>query len=64
MGWEGVSDEMWGFTSGNVFAFGGVEVQLPIVGPTGAGVKGVLENTMAATGGDEFNVICKEEVVF
>ncbi len=49
---------------GEVFAFGGVEVQLPIFGPTGAGVKGVLENTMAVTGGDEFDVICKKEAVF
>ncbi len=61
---ESASDEMWGVTSGKVFAFGGVEVQLPIFGPTGAGVKGVLENTMAVTGSDEFDVICKEEVVF
>ncbi len=54
----GVSDEMGGVTNGKVLAFGGVEVQLPIVGPAGAAVKGVLENIMAVSGGDEFNVIC------
>ncbi len=43
MGREGVSDEMGGVTNGKVLAFGGVEVQLPICGPAGAAVKGVLE---------------------
>ncbi len=46
-----------------MLAFGGVEVQLPIVGPDSAAVKGVLENIMAVSGGDEFNVICIEETV-
>ncbi len=38
MGRKGVSDEMGGITNGKVLAFGGVEVQLPIAGPTGADV--------------------------
>ncbi len=38
MGREGVSDEMGGITNGKVLAFGEVEVQLPISGPTGADV--------------------------
>ncbi len=67
VGWvrgrEGVSDEMGGVTDGKVLAFGGVEVQLPIFGPDSAAVKGVLENIMADSGGDEFNVICIEEAV-
>ncbi len=63
MGWEGVSDEMVGATSGKVLAFGGVEVQLPIFGPAGADVKGVLENMMAVSGGDEFDVISIEAAV-
>ncbi len=53
-------------TDGNslkVLAFGEVEVQLPIFGPASAAVLGVLENIMAVTGGDEFNVICIEEAV-
>ncbi len=41
----------------------GVKVQLPIFGPDSAAVKGVLENNMAVSGGDEFNVICIEEAV-
>ncbi len=61
MGQEGVSDEMGGVTNGKVLAFSGVEVQLLISGPAGADVKGVLENTMAISGGDEFDVICIEE---
>ncbi len=36
-----------GVTSGKVPAFGWDEVQLPIVGPAGADVKGVLENILA-----------------
>ncbi len=63
MGREYVSDEMGGVTNGKVLAFGGVEVQLPIVGPAGAAVKGVLETIMAVSGGGEFNVICIEEAV-
>ncbi len=35
---EVVSDEMGGVTNGEVLAFGGVEVQLPIPGPAGADV--------------------------
>ncbi len=35
---EGVSDEMGGVTNGKVLAFGGVVVQLPISGQTGADV--------------------------
>ncbi len=50
MGRKGVSSEMGGVTSGKLPAFGGVEVQLPIAGPAGADVKGVLENIMAVTG--------------
>ncbi len=49
---------MGGVTDGKVLAFGGVEVQLPIFGP-----EGVLENIMAVSRGDEFNVICIEEAV-
>ncbi len=63
MGREGVSDGMGGITNGKVLAFRGVEVQLPIFGPDSAAVKGVLENIMAVSGGDEFNVICIEEAV-
>ncbi len=67
VGWvrgrEGVSDEMGGVTDGKVLPFGGVEVQLPIFGSDSAAVKGVLENIMAVSGGDEFNVICIEEAV-
>ncbi len=36
-----------GITNGNVLPFGEVEVQLPIFGPAGTDVKGVLENIMA-----------------
>ncbi len=46
-----------------MLAFGGVEVQLPIFGPDSVVVKGVLENIMGVSGGDEFNVICIEEAV-
>ncbi len=46
-----------------MLAFGGVEVQLPIFGPDSAAVKGVLENIMEVSGGDEFNAICIEEAV-
>ncbi len=60
---EGVSDEMWGVSNGKVLAFGGVEVQLPISGPAGADVKGVLENIMAISGGEELDVIRIEEAV-
>ncbi len=56
MGLEGVSDEMGGFTNGKVLAFGGTEVQLSIPGPAGADVEGVLENIMANSEGDEFDV--------
>ncbi len=38
MGREDVSDEMGGVSNGEVLAFGGVEVQLPISGPVGADV--------------------------
>ncbi len=38
MGREGVSDEMGGITNGKVLAFGGVEVQLLIVGLAGSDV--------------------------
>ncbi len=48
---------MGGVTNGKVLAFGGVEVQLPLFGPDSAAVKGVLENIMAVSGGDEFNVV-------
>ncbi len=54
---------MGGVTDGKVLAFGGVEVQLPIFVPDSTAVKGVLENIMAVSGGDEFNVICIEEAV-
>ncbi len=54
---------MGGVTDGKVLAFGGAEVQLPIFGPDSAAVKGVLENIMTVSGGDEFNVICIEEAV-
>ncbi len=54
---------MGGVTDGKVLAFGGVEAQLPIFGPDSAAVKGVLENIMAVSGGDELNVICIEEAV-
>ncbi len=57
MGREGVREEMGRVTNGKVLAFGGVEVQLPIFGPDSAAVKGVLENIIAVSGGDEFNVI-------
>ncbi len=40
-----------------------VEVQLPMFGPAGAVVQGVLENIMAVLGGDELNVICIEVAV-
>ncbi len=63
MGREGVSDEMGGVTNGKVLAIGGVEVQPPIFGPAGAPVSGVLENIMAVSRGDVFNVICIEEAV-
>ncbi len=52
-----------GITNGNVLAFGGVEVQLPIFGPADADVKGVLENIMAISGDHEFDVICMEVAV-
>ncbi len=48
MGRECVSDEMVGVTNGKVLAFGAIEVQLPIFGPAGADVSGVLENILAA----------------
>ncbi len=54
---------MGGVTNGKVLAFGGVEVQLPVFGPDSAAVKGVLENIIVVSGGDEFNVICIEEAV-
>ncbi len=54
---------MGGVTDGKVLAFGGVEVQLPIFGPDSAAVKGVLENIMAVSRGDEFNVIYIQEAV-
>ncbi len=67
VGWvrgrEGVSDEIGGVTDGKVLAFGGIEVQLPIFEPDTAAVKGILENIMAVSGGNEFNVICIEEAV-
>ncbi len=63
MGREVVTDEMGGVINGKVLAFGGVEVQLPISGPAGADVKGVLENIMAISGGDEFEVNHIEETV-
>ncbi len=54
---------MGGVTDGKVLAFGGVEVQLAIFGPDSAAVKGVLDNIMTVSGGDESNVICIEEAV-
>ncbi len=63
MGREGVSDEMGVVTNGNVLAFGGVVVQLPTSGPAGGDVLGVLENILAISGGDEFDVIRIEEAV-
>ncbi len=59
----GVSAEMGWVIFGKVLAFGGVEVQLPFFGPAGDDVEGVLENIMAVSGGDEFDVICIEEAV-
>ncbi len=44
---------MGGVTDEKVLAFGGVEVQLPIFGPAGAAVKGVLENIMVVSGGGD-----------
>ncbi len=38
MGREGVSDEMGEVTNGKVLAFGGVEIQLPILRPAGAAI--------------------------
>ncbi len=52
LGLEGVGVEMGGVTNGKVLAFSGVEVQVPIPGPAGTGVSGVLENIMAVSGGD------------
>ncbi len=63
MGREGVIDEMRGGTTGKALSFGGVEVQLSIFGPAGTDVSGVLEDILVVTGGDEFDVICIEEVV-
>ncbi len=63
MGREVVSEDMGGITNGKLLAFGGVEVQLPISGPAGADVKGVLENIMAISGGEELGVIRIEEAV-
>ncbi len=57
-GTEGVSEEMSGVTNGKVLVFGGLEVKVPIFGPAGTVVKGVLENIMAVSGCDELNVIC------
>ncbi len=54
---------MGGVTNGELFAFGGVEVQPPIYGLSGANVQGPLENIMAVTGGDELDVMCIEEAV-
>ncbi len=54
---------MGGVTDGTVLAFGGVEVQLSIFRPARAAVKGVLDNIMAVSGGDEFDAICIEEAV-
>ncbi len=62
-GREDVGDEMKGFINGKVLVFGGVEVRLPISGPAGTDVKGVLENIMAISGGDKFDVIRIEEAV-
>ncbi len=44
-----------------MLAFNGVEVKLPISEQADADVQGVLENIMAVSGGDEFDVICIEE---
>ncbi len=63
MGREVVTDEMGGVTNGKVLAFDGVEVQLPISRPAGADGKGVVENIMAISGGDEFDVNRIEETV-
>ncbi len=63
MGREGISDEMGGVTSGKVLVNGGAEVQLPSFGPVGTDVYGVLENIMAVSGGDGFDVICIEGTV-
>ncbi len=63
-GREGVSYKMGGVTNWKVLAFGWVEVYLPILGPTGSDVKGVLEGFMAVTGGgDDFDVICVESAI-
>ncbi len=62
-GREDVGDEMKGVINGKVLVFGGVEVRLSISGPAGTDVKGVLENIMAISGGDEFDVIRIEEAV-
>ncbi len=53
----------WGATNGKVLAFGGVEVQLSISGPAGADVYGVLENIMAASRGNDLDLIGIEEAV-
>ncbi len=50
----------WGSYQCEVLAFVGVEVQFPMSGPAGANV---LENIMAISGGNEFDVICIEEAV-
>ncbi len=63
MGQEGVSDDMGGVTNGEVLTFGGVEVQLPILGPARTDDQGVLESIMAISGGDDFDVILIEEAV-
>ncbi len=55
---------MGGVTNWTVLAFGWIEVYLPILGPTGSDVKGVLEGIMAVTGGgDDFDVICVEVAI-
>ncbi len=57
MGREDLSEKLGGVTNGQVLTFG------PIIEPTGAGVYEALDNFMAVTRGDEFDVICTEEAV-
>ncbi len=59
----GCKRQNWGVTNGKMLAFVGVEVMLPIIGPTDANVKGPLESAMVLKGGDAFDVICIEEAV-
>ncbi len=64
MGQEGVGDEMGGgVTNGRAHAFGGAELKLSNVGPTGADVYRVLENIIPVTGDNKFDIILIDEAV-